>query len=69
MTGKKRVPYAEEIGKTVHISQRVTDTNCTYISQWITGQYRWKFRQRFRQSTISRRKALLDIVHDLADLW
>jgi len=24
---------------------------------------------RFRQSTISRRKALLDIVHDLADLW
>ena len=29
-------PCAEHIGRIVHISQRITDTNCTYISQRIT---------------------------------
>ena len=34
----KIVPCAEHIGRIVHISLRITDTNCTYISQRITGQ-------------------------------
>jgi len=34
----KVVPCAEHIGRIVHISLRITDTNCTYISQRITGQ-------------------------------
>ena len=29
-------PCAEHIGRIVHISLRITDTNCTYISQQIT---------------------------------
>jgi hypothetical protein len=32
----KVVPCAEHIGRIVHISLRITDTNCTYISQRIT---------------------------------
>jgi hypothetical protein len=31
------VPCAEHIGRIVHISLRITDTNCTYISRRITG--------------------------------
>ena len=33
----KVVPCAEHIGRIAHISIRITDTNCTYISQRITG--------------------------------
>ena len=32
----KVVGCAEHIGRIVHISLRITDTNCTYISQQIT---------------------------------
>ena len=37
MVGGKVVPCAEHIGRIVHISLRITDTNCTYIIQRITG--------------------------------
>jgi hypothetical protein len=37
MVGGKVVPCAKHFGRIVHISQRITDTNCTYISQKITG--------------------------------
>ena len=37
MVGVKGVPFAEHIGIIVHISLRIIDTNCTYISQRITG--------------------------------
>ena len=37
MEGVKVVPCAEHIGRIVHFSLRITDTNCTYISQRITG--------------------------------
>jgi hypothetical protein len=32
----KVFPCAEHIGRIVHISLRITDTNCTYISQRTT---------------------------------
>ena len=35
MVGVKVVPCAEHIVRIVHISLRITDTNCTYISQRI----------------------------------
>ena len=37
MVGVKVVPCAERIGGIVHISLRITNANCTYISQRITG--------------------------------
>ena len=37
MIGVKDVQCAEHIGRIVHISLRITDTNYTYISQRITG--------------------------------
>jgi hypothetical protein len=37
MVGVKVFPCAEHIGGIVHISLRITNTNCTYISQRITG--------------------------------